>query len=300
LPAAISPTADSPGYILESDPKEDPEEDNDEDHEEDPADYPTDRDDDDEEEEEPSGDKADDEEEDKDDEEEEEHLAPANSTAVAFPAVDHVPSAEETRPFETDKSAATPPPHPAYRVTARISIRAYTLIPSPPLPVSLPLPVSPPPLPTSPAYTLGYRDAMIWLRAETPSTSHLLPLPPHIVLPHNRASVAMLRADAPSTYILVPRLRMLPSETPSLGTPPLLPILLPTPSPPLLLPFTDYRARVSEATLSPRKRLCIALGLRYEVGESSYASTARPTGSCRVDYGFVGTLDDEIRRDPKR
>nr|GFD43550.1 hypothetical protein [Tanacetum cinerariifolium] len=26
-----------------------------------------------------------------------------------------VPSAEETEPFETDESAATPPPHPAYR-----------------------------------------------------------------------------------------------------------------------------------------------------------------------------------------
>ncbi|GKE50377.1 hypothetical protein Tco_1481635 [Tanacetum coccineum] len=49
LPAAISPTADSPGYITESNPEEDPEED-DEDPEEDPADYPDDRDDDEEEE----------------------------------------------------------------------------------------------------------------------------------------------------------------------------------------------------------------------------------------------------------
>ncbi|GKE00149.1 hypothetical protein Tco_1388132, partial [Tanacetum coccineum] len=71
LPAAVSPTADSPSYVLESDPEEDPKEDDDEDHEEDPADYPTDRDDDDEEEE-PSGDEADDEEEDEDDDEEEE------------------------------------------------------------------------------------------------------------------------------------------------------------------------------------------------------------------------------------
>ncbi|GKG16409.1 hypothetical protein Tco_0358732, partial [Tanacetum coccineum] len=44
LPAAASPTADSPGYVIvpESDPEEDPEEDDDEDPEEDPADYPTD------------------------------------------------------------------------------------------------------------------------------------------------------------------------------------------------------------------------------------------------------------------
>ncbi|GKA01992.1 hypothetical protein Tco_0674657, partial [Tanacetum coccineum] len=68
LPAAASPTADSLGYVPESDPEEEPEED-DEDPEEDPADYPTDRDDDDD----------DDENEDEDEEEEEEHPALADS-----------------------------------------------------------------------------------------------------------------------------------------------------------------------------------------------------------------------------
>nr|GFA63635.1 hypothetical protein [Tanacetum cinerariifolium] len=102
--------------------------------------------------------------------------------------------------------------------------------------------------------------AMIWLRAETPSTSYP---PPSIVLPHTRASVDMLRAAAPSTYILAPR-----SETPLLGTPPLLPIPLPTSSPPLLLPSTSHRADILEVTLPTRKRLCIALGPRFKVGES--------------------------------
>ncbi|GJW19819.1 hypothetical protein Tco_0027255 [Tanacetum coccineum] len=123
LPAAISPTADSPGYVPESDPEED----DDEDLEEDPADYPAD-----------GGDDGDDENESFDDDEdedmilrrrgEEEHPAPADSTVVALPAVDQAPSAEETELFETDESAATPPPHPAYRVTARISIRDETPI----------------------------------------------------------------------------------------------------------------------------------------------------------------------------
>nr|GFA18939.1 hypothetical protein [Tanacetum cinerariifolium] len=131
LPAADSPTADSPGYISESDPEEDPNED-DEDPKEDPVNYPVDRDDD-------------------DDEEEEEHPVPADS--ILPPLV--------------------------YRITARI-------------------------------------------------------------------------ADVP------------------------------------------------EVTLPPQKRLCIALGLRYKVGESSSAATIRPTGGFRADYGFVSTLDDEIRRDPKR
>ncbi|GJU40020.1 hypothetical protein Tco_1192977 [Tanacetum coccineum] len=53
LPAAISPTVDSPGYITESDLEEDPKED-DEDPKENLADYPTDKDDDDGEEEESS------------------------------------------------------------------------------------------------------------------------------------------------------------------------------------------------------------------------------------------------------
>ncbi|GJU08909.1 hypothetical protein Tco_1125339 [Tanacetum coccineum] len=54
----------------------------------------------------------------------EEHLAPVDSVVVALPTTDQAPSAEETESFETDESAATPPPHPAYRVTTRISIPA--------------------------------------------------------------------------------------------------------------------------------------------------------------------------------
>ncbi|GJW26626.1 hypothetical protein Tco_0040437 [Tanacetum coccineum] len=166
-----------------------------------------------------------------------------------------------------------------------------TTSPSPLTPLSLPLPHIPsPPLPVSPTHSLGYRAAMIRLRAESPSTSYPLPLPLPIVLPHTMASMAMMRAATPSTYILAP----------PLGTPPLLPIPLSTSSPPLLLPSTDCRANVLEVTLPPRKRLYIALGLRFEVGKSSSAPTTRPTEGFRADYGFVSTLDDEIRRVPER
>ncbi|GJS99196.1 retrovirus-related pol polyprotein from transposon TNT 1-94 [Tanacetum coccineum] len=72
LPAAASPTADSPGYVPDSDPEED-----DEDPEEDPANYPADRDDDDDDDDE-------DEDEDEDEEEEEEHPAPADSLFRAY------------------------------------------------------------------------------------------------------------------------------------------------------------------------------------------------------------------------
>ncbi|GKF66865.1 hypothetical protein Tco_0193382, partial [Tanacetum coccineum] len=93
----------SPGYIADSDPEEDPKED--------PTDYPADGGDDGDDEDESSDDDEDDDDVDIEEEDEEEHLAPADSTVVAFPAVEHAPSAEETEPFETDESAATPPPH---------------------------------------------------------------------------------------------------------------------------------------------------------------------------------------------
>ncbi|GJS41961.1 hypothetical protein Tco_0567004 [Tanacetum coccineum] len=282
LPAAVSPTADSPGYITESDPEEDPEEEDDEDPEEDPTNYPTDRDD--EEEEESFVDDVDDE-----DEEEEEHLAPADSvpppayhttTRMSIRAQTPIPFPSEA---EVDRLLAIPTPP-----SSPLTLLSYPLpqILSPPLLVSSPLPISPPPLPASPTHPLGYRAAMIRLRAESPSTSHPLPLPSHIVLPRTRASMAMMRAAALSTYCLAPR-----SETPPSGTPPLLHILLPTSSPPLLLPSTDCRVDVPEVTLPSRKRLCIVLDPRYKIGECSSAPTARPTRGFRADYGFVGTLD---------
>ncbi|GJT78245.1 putative ribonuclease H-like domain-containing protein [Tanacetum coccineum] len=104
--------------------------------------------------------------------------------------------------------------------------------------------------------------------------------------------MVLIRATAPSTYILAPR-----SRTPQSGTPPILPIPLPTSSLILPLPSIDHRADVPEAVLPPRKRLCIALGPRFEVGESSFAVATRSTRGFRADYGFVGTLDAEIRRD---
>ncbi|GKB02568.1 hypothetical protein Tco_0830657 [Tanacetum coccineum] len=80
--------------------------------EEDPIDYAADTDD--------NGEDKEEEESSDDEEEEEEHLAPT----IALSSVDPVPSAEETDPFKTDESAATPPPQPpAYRTTSRMSVR---------------------------------------------------------------------------------------------------------------------------------------------------------------------------------
>ncbi|GKF67843.1 hypothetical protein Tco_0197522, partial [Tanacetum coccineum] len=168
-----SPTTQSPDYVLESDPKVDPEEDDNEDPEEDPVDYLADGGDDGDDKEGSSEDDEDDDMDIKVDDEEEEHLAPADSIVVALPATNQVLSVEETEPFKTDESAATPPPHPAYRVTARISILALVPTPvwsdakvarllaistppsSPLSPWSSPLPHIPsPPLPSIPSSSL--------------------------------------------------------------------------------------------------------------------------------------------------
>ncbi|GJW34300.1 hypothetical protein Tco_0054332 [Tanacetum coccineum] len=156
-----------------------------------------------------------------------------------------------------------------------MSINYFLICILSPLPVSSPVPVLSLSPPASPIRPLGYRAAMIRLRAEAASTSHSLPLPPPIILSHTRS-------DAPS------------SRTP------LLPISLPTSSLPLHLLSTDRRADRPEVTLPPRKRLGIALGPRYKVEESSSAPTARPPGGFRADYGFVATMDREIMRDLER
>nr|GFA95018.1 hypothetical protein [Tanacetum cinerariifolium] len=128
-----SPIAQSPEYVPEFDFEAHSKDDDDEDPEEDPVDYPADGGDDDDDEEESSEDDEDDEEDEMDveaDEEEEEHPVPTDSVVVAPTTTDHAPSAEETEPFETDESAATPPPYPAYRTTARISIPAPVPMPA--------------------------------------------------------------------------------------------------------------------------------------------------------------------------
>nr|GFC46333.1 hypothetical protein [Tanacetum cinerariifolium] len=116
-----------------------------------------------------------------DEEEEEEHPTPADSVVIAPTAADQAPSAEETEPFETDESAATPPPHPAYRTTARISIPAPVPMPAwTDSEVARLLAISSPPaspLSPCPIRSLGYRAAIIQLRDKATSTSPPLQLP---------------------------------------------------------------------------------------------------------------------------
>nr|GEW03429.1 hypothetical protein [Tanacetum cinerariifolium] len=123
LPLVVSPTAESPGYVAESDPKEDPEEYEDDETEDGPVDYPMDGGDDgDDDDDDSLGDDADDEDEDKEDEEEEEeeHLASADS-AVVIPTDELVAPLEGTKPAaislppeaEVERLLAMPTPSPS-------------------------------------------------------------------------------------------------------------------------------------------------------------------------------------------
>ncbi|GJW01625.1 hypothetical protein Tco_1556876 [Tanacetum coccineum] len=234
----------SPDDVPESDHEADPEEDGDEDPEEDPIDYSADGGDDGDDEMDIEEDESadmdideEDEDDEMDDEEaEEEHSAPAYPVVVALPAT--VPSAEETEPFETDESAATPPPHPAYRMTARISIPEPLPVPTwsdseIPFPLSPPSPVltAPPP---SPIRSLGYRSATIRMRAEAAATSHSLPLPPPFIL-------SPTRPDAP----------------------PPLPTSAPTSFPPLSLPTDSHREGGPEGQ---RQLLAGRVNMFFEIG----------------------------------
>ncbi|GJT56353.1 putative reverse transcriptase domain-containing protein [Tanacetum coccineum] len=59
------------------------------------------------------------------------------------------------------------------------------------------------------------------------------------------------------------------------------------------------RTDPGEPTTSDGVMYCSGI-LGYEVGESSAGAAARPAGGLRADYGFVATIDREIRRDPER
>nr|GEV89037.1 protein SPIRAL1-like 1 [Tanacetum cinerariifolium] len=123
----VSPIAESPKYVAESDLEEDPEEYEDNETEDGPVDYPMDRGDDgDDDDGDSSRDDADDEEEDLEDgEEEDEHLAPADP-AVVIPTDKLVSPPEETEPV-------IPPPSTDTATTgAKIIVRLYVTISFPP------------------------------------------------------------------------------------------------------------------------------------------------------------------------
>ncbi|GKC78212.1 hypothetical protein Tco_1128986 [Tanacetum coccineum] len=195
LPPIDSPTAESPGYVTESDPEEDLEE-----YEDDETEDGPDEDDEDE------------------DKEEEEHLAPANS-AIVVPVDKHVFPPKGTEPV-------IPPPSIDITIGARITVQPQTSI-------SLPLEAeverllamtTPSP---SPPISLSPPSAGEYLARCIAPPAHSLPLPmPSPLLPSfgyptqiQTLSIASTQAliDAVTTALPSPPLPPLP---PSLYIPP--------------------------------------------------------------------------------
>nr|GEX40542.1 putative reverse transcriptase domain-containing protein [Tanacetum cinerariifolium] len=228
-------------------------------------------------------------------EEEEEHLASTVPAPTLNSSISAFEDSDETEPFKEGETAATPP-QSAYRVAARISVWPHIpmpfrseseverllAIPKPSLssvsPTSYPLPPFLMPLPIF-----------------TP-----LPPPPPIILPRTRASMVLMRSATPYTFILAPR-----SRTPPIGSPPLLPIPLPTSLFPL--PLLQLSTSGSESIpkadmpLQKRTRFTTPTG-GYEVGESSVAATARQirhaltvNDSRRAEDRLIGRLRRERR-----
>nr|GFC70210.1 hypothetical protein [Tanacetum cinerariifolium] len=187
LPAALSPTTESPGYITESEPEMEPEENDgdDEKSEGDSIDYLTSKGDND------ADDDGDDLSEDDADNEDEEESSDRDNDVdddgddLLEDDVDNEDEEESSnKPFKGGETTATPPPF-GYRIATKISVQPHILmpfrseseierllaIPTPPLsPVSLTSYTLPPLLTPFPIYTLLPTSSFL-LPSSIPSSS---------------------------------------------------------------------------------------------------------------------------------
>ncbi|GKE21238.1 hypothetical protein Tco_1432750 [Tanacetum coccineum] len=240
LPPIVSPTAESPGYVVKSDPEEY----EDDETEDGPVDYPMDGGEDGEDDDGDSlGDDANDEDEDEEDEDEEEeeeeekHIASADFAVVVL-TIELVSPPEATEPV-------TPPPFTDITTTgARITVRLQASISFPP-------------------------EAERLVRCMAPSAHSSTPPVPSPLLPSSGCPTQIQTLRIASTQALVD------AVTAALPSPPLPPL----PPSLYIPPPVDHRDDIPESEWPPRKRSCLfTLGSRYEVGESSTAKPARGRG----------------------
>nr|GEY60945.1 hypothetical protein [Tanacetum cinerariifolium] len=191
LPPVVSPTAESPGYVVESDPIEDPEEYEDDEIEDGPVNYPMDGvDGGDDNDDDSSGDDADDE------DEEEEHLAPADSVVI-------IPTDELVSPPEGTEPIIPPPSTDTATIGVRITILLQAAVSFPPEAEVKRLLAMPTPSP-SPLTSLSPPSARERLaRCTAPAALPLPPLPSPLHMP----SPIDRRDDIPETE-MPPRKRL--------------------------------------------------------------------------------------------
>ncbi|GJZ54118.1 hypothetical protein Tco_0609003 [Tanacetum coccineum] len=240
LPPVDSPTAESPGYVTESDPEEDPEEYEDDETEDGPIYYPMDRGDDgDDDNDNSSRDDANDEDKDKDEEdeeeEEEEHLALADSTVV-------VPTDEPVSPPKGTE-LVIPPPTTDITIGARISVRPQTSISLPPeaeverlLAMTTPSPS--PPISLSPPF--AGENLVRWMAPPADSSPPPVPSP----LPPLSGCPTQIQ-----TLMIASTQALIDAVTFALPSPPLPPLPLSR----YILPPIDRRDDILESEQPPHK-----------------------------------------------
>nr|GEY90277.1 hypothetical protein [Tanacetum cinerariifolium] len=264
LPLVDLPTAESPGYVAESDPKEY----EDDETEDGSVDYPIDGGDDgDDDDDDSSGDDADDEDEDEE-EEEEEHLALADF-AVVIPTVELVSPPEGTEPV-------IPPPFTDTTTTgAKITVWLQVAISLPPeaeVERLLAMPTPPPSSLTSLSPpSVGERLA----RCTTPSTCPSPPTVPSPLLPSSGCPTQIQTLRMASTQALID------AVTAALPSPPLPPL----PPPLYIPPSVNRRDDVPEIEMPPRK--------------STLDAEARRRGIREVRYGIKDTWVDPTEAVPE-
>ncbi|GKE04375.1 hypothetical protein Tco_1396393, partial [Tanacetum coccineum] len=271
LPPVVSPTAESPGYVVESDPEEDPEEYEDDETEHGPVDYPMDKGEDgDDDDGDSSGDDANDEDEDED--EEEEHLASADSPVV-------VPSVELVSPPEGTEHVIPPPSTDITTTVARITARLQSSISLPPEAeverlLAMPTPPPSPPISLSPPST---RERLARCMASYAHSSP--PTVPSPLLPSSGCPTQIQTLRIAFTQDLVDVV------TAALLSPPLPPL------PPL--PGSRYEVRKS-STARPTR------GRRVDYGfVSSLDAKERRQGIREVGYGIRDTWVDPAEAVPE-
>nr|GEV10465.1 hypothetical protein [Tanacetum cinerariifolium] len=246
LPPVDSPTAESPGYVAESDPKEY----KDDESEDGPVDYPMD-----------GGDDGDDDDgyssrddaEDEDaDEEEEEHLALVDF-AIVIPTVELVTQPKGTEPV------IPPPSIDIATIGARIIIRLQASISLPPK-AEVERILAMPTLPPSPLASLSPPSAGERLaRCTTPSTHSSPPPVPSPLLPSSRCLTQIQTLRMVSTQALIDTVTVV------LPSPPLPPTLY-IPSP------VDRRDDVPETEMPPRKSTLDAEARQRGIGDVRYGT----------------------------
>ncbi|GJT03248.1 hypothetical protein Tco_0824417 [Tanacetum coccineum] len=280
LPPVDSPTAESSGYVIESDPEEDPEEYKDDETEDGLVDYPMDGGDDgDDDDDDSSEDDIDDEDEDEEDEdeEEEEHSAPADFAVI-------VPTIELVSPLEGTEPVIPPPSTDITTTRARIIVRLQDSISLPPeaeVERLLPMPTRPPSLPIS---LLPPFAGECLVRCTAPSAHSSPPPMPSPLLPSSGCPTQIQTLGIASTQALVD------AVIAALPSPPLPPLLPPLYIPP---PF-DRRDDIPESERPPRKRSCL-----FALGSSTLDAEERRRGIREVGYGIRDTWVDPAEAVPE-